>query len=134
MTTRTISASALASDPLRHQLDNIFAMTFRVFEIVRAGNHVLRLILRTDGVKDLARIGGKDPHVGVALHDERGLRDLREVFAALALRRLEAPHRKPGPERIGAADAGKAVGLGGMAAIATGARALRRIERRIHEP
>ena len=57
----------------------------------------------------------------------------REVRGAAALRRLEAPHRQPGPQRAGAADGeGPEVGAAWIAGVAAG-DAVGRVEREVGE-
>src|SRR3546814_9434756 len=56
---------------------------------------------------------------------------LGEMRLPLARRRFEAPHVEPGLDRVRAADARRAVGNCGVAAIAPVGLAVRRVDRRI---
>src|SRR3546814_140275 len=64
-------------------------------------------------------------------HDERGRIMFGEVRLPLTRRGFEAPHVEPGLDRVGAADAGRAVGDRGVAAIAPVGLAVRRVDGRI---
>src|ERR1044072_7409489 len=91
-----------------------------VLEIVVAGDHLERLVLRADRVEHLGRVAQENAHVGAALDDERGDCEFRELLRALALRGLEAPHREPTLQRAGSAKPEAAVCDRRITAIAAG--------------
>ena len=105
-----------------------------VLEVVLAGDQLEGLVGRGQRVVDRVGVAREDAAVGERLDDERRHRDALEVRRAAALRRLEAPHREPGPQRARAADGERAeVGAAGIAGVATGG-AVRGVEGEVGEP
>ena len=118
----------------RHQIDHRRPVRLGILEVVGARDQ-LQASCPSRRAPRRCRCAslGNTPMSPVLCTTSAGRSILASCGAALALRRLQAPHRQPGPQRVGPADAGQPVRLRRMAAIAAGAGAVRRIDRRIHE-
>src|SRR5437870_2223059 len=103
-------------------------MVWAVLQIMIARDQLDRLVLRADRLEHFSRIAQKDALVGAALDHQRRDGELRKLLRPLAFRRLQAPHREPALQRVGAPEPEAAVRDSRIAAIAARRHAIRWID------